>query len=96
MSSSDTHEEVRSGVRALCAQFPDEYFRKVDLWGRMVETIRTQEDRDLEWLVVSGSALVLLWDKDSVSDIFRRAVLITSPGQGSEVMQLSSSVKDVI
>ena len=31
MSSTDTHEEVRSGVRALCAQFPDEYFRKVDL-----------------------------------------------------------------
>jgi acyl-CoA dehydrogenase len=31
MSTNDTHEEVRSGVRALCAQFPDEYFRKVDL-----------------------------------------------------------------
>jgi acyl-CoA dehydrogenase len=24
------YEEIRSGVRALCAQFPDEYFRKVD------------------------------------------------------------------
>src|SRR5580693_4526958 len=23
-------EEIRSGVRALCTQFPDEYFRKVD------------------------------------------------------------------
>lgn len=23
-------EEIRSGIRALCAQFPDEYFRKVD------------------------------------------------------------------
>ena len=31
MSSHDNHEEIRSGVRALCAQFPDEYFRKVDL-----------------------------------------------------------------
>ncbi len=31
MSSHDNYEEVRSGVRALCAQFPDEYFRKVDL-----------------------------------------------------------------
>ena len=31
MSSPDNYEEVRSGVRALCAQFPDEYFRKVDL-----------------------------------------------------------------
>lgn len=24
------YEEIRSGVRALCAQYPDEYFRKVD------------------------------------------------------------------
>ncbi len=31
MRPSDNYEEVRSGVRALCAQFPDEYFRKVDL-----------------------------------------------------------------
>ena len=31
MRSHDDYEEVRSGVRALCAQFPDEYFRKVDL-----------------------------------------------------------------
>jgi acyl-CoA dehydrogenase len=31
MSSTYNFEEVRSGVRALCAQFPDEYFRKVDL-----------------------------------------------------------------
>ena len=30
MSSSDYFEELRSGVRALCADFPDEYFRKVD------------------------------------------------------------------
>jgi acyl-CoA dehydrogenase len=31
MRSPDQYEEVRAGVRALCAQFPDEYFRKVDL-----------------------------------------------------------------
>src|SRR6187397_2335486 len=31
MKPPDQYEEVRSGVRALCAQFPDEYFRKVDL-----------------------------------------------------------------
>ncbi|MGA8707550.1 MAG: acyl-CoA dehydrogenase family protein [Steroidobacteraceae bacterium] len=30
MRSPDNHEEIRAGVRALCAQFPDEYFRKVD------------------------------------------------------------------
>ena len=26
----DPHQEIRDAVRALCAQFPDEYFRKVD------------------------------------------------------------------
>jgi acyl-CoA dehydrogenase len=31
MRPPDHYEEVRAGVRALCAQFPDEYFRKVDL-----------------------------------------------------------------
>src|SRR5882757_6737578 len=30
MNSSDDYDEVRSGVRALCRQFPDEYFRKID------------------------------------------------------------------
>jgi acyl-CoA dehydrogenase len=31
MRPPDQYEEVRAGVRALCAQFPDEYFRKIDL-----------------------------------------------------------------
>lgn len=26
----DQYQEIRDAVRALCAQFPDEYFRKVD------------------------------------------------------------------
>ena len=30
MKTPDTFEEIRAGVRSLCAQFPDEYFRKVD------------------------------------------------------------------
>jgi acyl-CoA dehydrogenase len=30
MRGATDYEEIRSGVRALCAQFPDEYFRKVD------------------------------------------------------------------
>ncbi len=30
MRSGSGYEEIRSGVRALCAGFPDEYFRKVD------------------------------------------------------------------
>jgi acyl-CoA dehydrogenase len=28
--AADPHEAIRDGVRALCAQFPDEYFRKLD------------------------------------------------------------------
>ena len=27
---AEGYEEIRSGVRALCAEFPDEYFRKID------------------------------------------------------------------
>ncbi len=30
MQPADSYEEIRSGVRALCADFPDEYFRKID------------------------------------------------------------------
>ena len=26
----DQYQEIRDAVRALCAQFPDEYFRKID------------------------------------------------------------------
>ncbi|MEY3976598.1 MAG: hypothetical protein RLZZ33_1653 [Pseudomonadota bacterium] len=31
MNIDDSFDEIRSAVRALCAQFPDEYFRKIDL-----------------------------------------------------------------
>jgi len=30
MRSPEGYDEIRSGVRALCALFPDEYFRKID------------------------------------------------------------------
>ena len=30
MNRSDNHPELRDAVRALCAQFPDEYHRRVD------------------------------------------------------------------
>jgi len=30
MRDSDNYEEIRSGVRALCAEYPDEYFRRID------------------------------------------------------------------
>ena len=29
-TSSNNHHEIRDAIRALCAQFPDEYFRKID------------------------------------------------------------------
>src|SRR5688500_18788327 len=28
--TADQHQDIRDAVRALCAEFPDEYFRKVD------------------------------------------------------------------
>ena len=30
MKTPEGFEEIRAGVRGLCAQFPDEYFRKID------------------------------------------------------------------
>ena len=30
MRTSEGYEEIREGVRAVCKQFPDEYFRKID------------------------------------------------------------------
>lgn len=30
MRPDEDHDEIRAGVRALCAQYPDEYFRKID------------------------------------------------------------------
>jgi acyl-CoA dehydrogenase len=30
MNSDDDFEEIRAGVRSLCAEYPDEYFRKID------------------------------------------------------------------
>ena len=30
MRAPDDYQDIRDGVRALCAEFPDEYFRKID------------------------------------------------------------------
>jgi acyl-CoA dehydrogenase len=30
MQAADEYQDIRDGVRALCAEFPDEYFRKID------------------------------------------------------------------
>ena len=29
-TDADRFQDIRDGVRALCAAFPDEYFRKID------------------------------------------------------------------
>ena len=45
MNIDDGYDEIRSAVRALCAQFPDEYFRKIDLErGYPEEFVRTLTD----------------------------------------------------
>ena len=42
MNIDDSYDEIRSAVRALCAQFPDEYFRKIDLErGYPEESVRS-------------------------------------------------------
>jgi len=35
----DPHQDIRDAVRDLCAEFPAEYFRKIDDFGGMVEAI---------------------------------------------------------
>jgi acyl-CoA dehydrogenase len=30
LQTNDVHQEIRDAIRALCAQYPDEYFRKID------------------------------------------------------------------
>ena len=30
MKPAEGYEEIRNGIRAVCAAFPDEYFRKLD------------------------------------------------------------------
>ena len=30
MKAPDDYQDIRDGVRALCAEFPDQYFRKID------------------------------------------------------------------
>ena len=41
----DQHQEIRDAVRALCAQFPDEYHRKVDAAARLPRGLRRRADR---------------------------------------------------
>ena len=42
---TDQYQEIRDAVRALCAQFPDEYFRKVDEERAYTRSVRRRADQ---------------------------------------------------
>ena len=46
MNHTDPYQDIRDAVRALCAQFPDEYHRKIDEQrGYPEEFVRSEERR---------------------------------------------------
>lgn len=71
-------------------------FRIVDFAGSLEERIRMLEHGDVDGLVVSASAVEHLGLQDRVTEIFTTAVLIPAPGQGSAVVQVRSSEKDLV
>ena len=50
----DEHQEIRDAVRQLCAQFPDECFRKVD-------TERAYPEKFVDALMEPTSIAVTRW-----------------------------------
>jgi hydroxymethylbilane synthase len=71
-------------------------FRIVDFAGSLEERIKMLERGDVDGLVVSASAVEHLKLQDRVTEIFTTAVLIPAPGQGSAVIQVRSSDKDLV
>lgn len=71
-------------------------FRIVDFAGSLEERIRMLEHGDVDGLVVSASAVEHLGLQDRVTEIFTTAVLLPAPGQGSAVIQVRSSDKDLV
>jgi len=71
-------------------------FRIVDFAGSLEERIRMLDHGDVDGLVVSASAVEHLGLQDRVTEIFTTAVLIPAPGQGSAVIQVRTSDKDLI
>lgn len=71
-------------------------FRIVDFAGSLEERIRLLEKGEVDGLVVSASAVEHLHLQDRVTEIFTTAVLIPAPGQGSAVIQVRSTEKELI
>lgn len=53
MQPAEGYEEIRSGIRALCTAFPDEYFRKLD-------AVRGYPDEFIAALTKAGSLAALI------------------------------------
>lgn len=71
-------------------------FRIVDFTGSLEERIQTLERGEVDGLIVSASAVEHLGLQDQVTEIFTTAVLIPAVGQGSAVVQVRSTEKDLI
>jgi len=73
-----------------------EDFRVVDFSGSLEERIRMLEKGEVDGLIVSASAVEHLGLQDRVTEIFTTAVLIPAPGQGSTVVQVRTTDKELI
>jgi hydroxymethylbilane synthase len=81
--------------RAQLLNYRDD-FRIVDFTGSLEDRIRMLERGDVDGLIVSASGVEHLGLQDRVTEIFTTAVLIPAPGQGSAVIQVRSSEKELV
>lgn len=81
--------------RAQLLNYRDD-FRIVDFAGSLEERIRLLERGEVDGLIVSASGVEHLGLQDLVTEIFTTAVLIPAPGQGSVVIQVRTSEKELV
>jgi hydroxymethylbilane synthase len=81
--------------RAQLLNYRDD-FRIVDFAGSLEERMRLLEQGEVDGLIVSASGVEHLGLQESVTEIFTTAVLIPAPGQGSAVIQVRASEKELV
>jgi hydroxymethylbilane synthase len=81
--------------RAQLLNYRDD-FRIADFAGSLEERIRLLDRGEVDGLIVSASGVEHLGLQDLVTEIFTTAVLIPAPGQGSVVIQVRTSEKELV
>ena len=81
--------------RAQLLNYRDD-LRIVDFSGSLEERIRLLDRGEVDGLIVSASGVEHLNLQDIVTEIFTTAVLIPAPGQGSVVIQVRTSEKELV